>query len=245
MILSSTLLSGCLGEAPPEDNSKIKQTKITVVKEGTGPKIEKGDLVYVLYEGHFEDGTVFDGNMDPGQSVFFFIADTQTVIKAWDQKLVGQREGAEIKLEVAHADGYGAAGQPPKIPPYADLYFDMKILYVLKKSEEHAFTKTDTKVGTGPEVKVGDTVTVHYVGKYLNDKEFDSSRKRGETVTFKVGAKQAIPGVDAGIVGMKAGGSRSIIMPPGLAFGSAGTEDVQGTQVVIFDIDLISVNGKK
>lgn len=245
LVTCALILSGCIGEEAPKDNSKLKKLNIINVKEGDGLVAEKGDLVYVLYEGALEDGTVFDGNMDPGKNVLYFILDTGGVIKGWDEGILGMKEGGERKLEVPPSLGYGPAGSPPKIPPYADLYFTVKLLYVLKKEEESAYVKDDTKIGSGPEVKEGDTVEVHYVGKYLNDKEFDNSRTRGKTVTFKVGAKQAIPGLDTGIRGMKPGGERTLILPPALSFGMAGNESVQGGQVVVFDISLISVNGKK
>jgi len=238
-------LTGCLAEQAPKDTSKLKKLGIEDVKVGDGLVAEKGDLVYMLYEGHLEDGTIFDGNMDPGKNVLYFIMDTGGVIKGWDQGILGMKEGGERKLEIPPSLGYGPVGSPPKIPPYADLYFTVKLLYVLKKDEEHAYVKEDTKVGSGPEVKEGDTVEVHYVGKYLNDKEFDNSRTRGSTVKFKVGAKEAIPGLDTGIRGMKPGGERTLILPPSLSFGMAGNESVQGGQVVVFDVSLISVNGKK
>jgi len=244
LLATGLMLTGCDGQAQPKDTSKLKKLNIIDVKEGTGLAAEKGDLAYLLYEGTLEDGTVFDGNMDPGKNVFYFIVGTGGVIKGWDDGVLGMKEGGERKLEIPPSLGYGPAGAPPKIPPYADLYFNIKLLYVLKKDQEHAYVKEDTKVGKGPEVKEGDVVEVHYVGKYLNDKEFDNSRKRGKTVKFKVGAKEAIPGLDTGVRGMKPGGERNLILPPALAFGMAGNETVQGGQVVVFDVTLVSVNGK-
>ena len=84
-------------------------------------------------------------------------------------------------------------------------------------------TKLVTKeiiVGTGPEAKAGDSVTVNYVGVlYKGGKEFDSSWKRNEPFTFTLGKGQVIPGWDQGVAGMKVGGRRELIIPAELAYG--------------------------
>ncbi len=78
-------------------------------------------------------------------------------------------------------------------------------------------TKLVTKeliVGTGPEAKAGDSVTVNYVGVlYKGGKVFDASWKRNETFPFVLGKSQVIPGWEQGIVGMKVGGRRELIIP--------------------------------
>src|SRR3954447_8007059 len=80
----------------------------------------------------------------------------------------------------------------------------------------------DEKVGDGPEAKKDDTVDVHYTGWLKDGTKFDSSRDRGEPLTFKIGAKRVIPGWEEGVAGMKAGGKRKLIIPPDLAYGARG-----------------------
>ena len=83
----------------------------------------------------------------------------------------------------------------------------------------------DLIVGKGKRAKSGDTVSVKYVGVlFKNGKEFDASWKggKGQTFQFPLGAGQVIPGWDQGVVGMKEGGRRKLIIPPDLAYGAQG-----------------------
>jgi peptidylprolyl isomerase len=97
--------------------------------------------------------------------------------------------------------------------------------------------------GTGDEAKAGDEVTVQYVGvNYKNGKEFDASWDRGEPFSFKLGAGMVIPGWDQGVAGMKVGGRRELIIPPGLAYGPEGSPPAIGpNETLIFIIDLLEV----
>lgn len=105
---------------------------------------------------------------------------------------------------------------------------------------------TDTKIGTGPAAKPGDTLVVQYTG-WLDDhgkkgKKFDSSRDRNEPFTFTLGAHQVIPGWDEGIAGMKAGGERTLVIPPALAYGSEGAGGViPPNATLIFDVELLRI----
>jgi peptidylprolyl isomerase len=105
---------------------------------------------------------------------------------------------------------------------------------------------TDTKVGTGPAAKSGDKVVMQYTG-WLDEngkkgKKFDSSFDHGKPFTFTLGAHQVIPGWDEGIVGMKAGGERTLIIPPDLAYGSQGADSViPPNATLLFDVELVRV----
>jgi peptidylprolyl isomerase len=97
--------------------------------------------------------------------------------------------------------------------------------------------------GTGAEAKVGNEVTVQYVGVgYESGKEFDSSWSRHEPFVFPLGAGQVIPGWDQGIEGMKVGSRRELIVPPELAYGEAGAPPAIGpNETLIFVVDLLAV----
>jgi protein-disulfide isomerase len=101
---------------------------------------------------------------------------------------------------------------------------------------------TDTKVGTGPAVKSGDTITVHYVGTLTDGSEFDSSRKHNQPFTVEIGAGRVIKGWDQGILGMKAGGRRKLTIPSDLAYGDRGMGSViPPKSTLLFDIELLSI----
>ncbi len=97
-------------------------------------------------------------------------------------------------------------------------------------------------VGTGPEAKAGSSVTVNYVGVlYKGGTVFDASWKRNETFPFVLGKGQVIPGWEQGIVGMKVGGRRELIIPSGLAYGAKGSPPtIPPNSALIFVVDLLA-----
>lgn len=100
----------------------------------------------------------------------------------------------------------------------------------------------DVKVGTGASPERGQMVTVHYTGTLENGTKFDSSRDRGTPFTFKIGVGQVIKGWDEGVASMKVGGSRKLIIPANLGYGSSGAGGViPGNATLLFDVELISI----
>ncbi len=106
-------------------------------------------------------------------------------------------------------------------------------------------TKLETKEiikGTGTEAKSGDAVTVNYVGVlYKTGKVFDASWKRNETFPFTLGKGQVIPGWEQGVIGMKVGGRRELIIPASLAYGAKGSPPtIPPNEALVFVVDLLS-----
>ena len=102
---------------------------------------------------------------------------------------------------------------------------------------------TDVWEGDGAEAKAGDTVLVHYVGvAFSTGEQFDASWDRGDPLVFRLGVGQVIAGWDQGVQGMKVGGRRQLIIPPGLAYGDRGAgRDIAPGETLIFVCDLVSV----
>ena len=106
----------------------------------------------------------------------------------------------------------------------------------------------DDVAGAGAVAEAGDSVTVNYVGALTNGTIFDASTNHKETVngfTFNLGAGQVIKGWDQGIVGMKAGGKRTLIIPASLAYGSQAVGDVIPANAdLVFQVELLKVEKK-
>ena len=101
---------------------------------------------------------------------------------------------------------------------------------------------TDIWEGDGKVAGPGDTVQVHYVGvAFSTGEEFDASWNRGEPLEFRHGRGQVIAGWDQGVQGMKVGGRRQLVIPPGLAYGDRGAANViRPGETLIFICDLVS-----
>lgn len=99
----------------------------------------------------------------------------------------------------------------------------------------------DEVVGTGAEAKTGDTVTVNYLGTLENGTKFDSSYDRNQPFTTQIGVGQVIKGWDEGIVGMKVGGKRKLIIPPSLGYGDQAAGSIPPNSTLIFEVELLGV----
>ena len=102
---------------------------------------------------------------------------------------------------------------------------------------------TDLAVGEGAEATAGSTAVVHYVGvAYSSGEEFDASWNRGQSFAFPLGAGNVIAGWYRGVVGMKVGGRRRLVIPPELGYGDRGAGSVIGPgETLIFVVDLLDV----
>lgn len=102
----------------------------------------------------------------------------------------------------------------------------------------------DVQIGTGREAVANTNVTVHYDGRLEDGKEFDSSRRRGQPFQFRLGGGQVIKGWDEGLVGMKEGGKRQLVIPPELGYGRQGAGGViPPNATLVFDVELLRVGG--
>lgn len=101
----------------------------------------------------------------------------------------------------------------------------------------------DIVEGTGAAAKTGDRLTMKYVGVlYATGKQFDASWDRGQDFPFTLGAGEVIPGWDKGMVGMKVGGRRELILPPDMAYGNQGAgADIPPGATLIFVVDLVKI----
>lgn len=101
---------------------------------------------------------------------------------------------------------------------------------------------TDQVEGTGATPQKGQTVTVHYTGTLQNGKKFDSSLDRGTPADFRIGVGAVIPGWDEGLMTMKVGGKRKLVIPGKLGYGPAGRPpEIPPNATLLFDVELLGV----
>jgi hypothetical protein len=99
----------------------------------------------------------------------------------------------------------------------------------------------DIVVGTGVTPTPGQNVSVHYTGTLENGTKFDSSIDRGEAFQFKIGAGRVIKGWDEGVMSMKVGGKRRLVIPSTLGYGSRAMGPIPANSTLIFDVELLAV----
>ena len=237
----------------------LAELLVTELTEGTGTGAVDGDLVIVHYVGvRSADGAEFDNSYDRG-SPFSVTVGAGSVIKGWDQGLVGIKAGGRRQLDIPAALAYGDS--PPDsdvIQPGDDLSFvidavaiipkgdpadapDISIAPTANKTEQ---TFTDLIVGDGPGFEEGQTVAVQLLAFSAADgKLIDSSWETGSPLTFVPGLGQLPPGLEKAVEGMKVGGRRQVEIPFADAFGEAGNADLglPPSTDLIMVLDLVAV----
>lgn len=99
----------------------------------------------------------------------------------------------------------------------------------------------DVKIGTGDPAIKGQTVSVHYVGTFQDGVVFDSSRSKNQPFVFTLGTGQVIKGWDDGIVGMKVGGVRKLVVPSEFGYGAAGRGPIPPNTTLYFEVELLGI----
>ena len=119
----------------------------------------------------------------------------------------------------------------------------------IQGASDMALQKTDLTPGNGAEIKSGQTALVHYTGWLYESgapdhkgKQFDSSLG-GEPFEFQLGAGHVIPGWDQGVVGMKVGGKRNLVIPPDMGYGARGAGQglIPPGATLVFDVELVEI----
>ncbi|KAI3787921.1 hypothetical protein L2E82_00437 [Cichorium intybus] len=227
----------------------------------------KGDKIKVHYRGKLTDGSVFDSSFERGTPFEFELGSGQ-VIKGWDQGLLGMCVGEKRKLKIPAKMGYGERGSPPKIPGGATLIFDTELIAVNGKgaaggdidnisAKSGDVTRvTNHRKGYSFKLKVSIRLffehliyycgsisqnlvkSRHTKGKLTDGSVFDSSFDRGTPIEFTLGIGQ-------GLLGMCVGEKRQLTIPAKMAYEERGHPPViPGGATLIFDTELIAVNGK-
>jgi len=124
-------------------------------------------------------------------------------------------------------------------PPIAENLTSQTPMEITPQPGDEKLVKKDITVGTGAETKAGDTVTVNYLGTLENGAKFDSSYDRNTPFSFTIGKGEVIRGWELGLLGMKVGGKRDLIIPPELGYGAQTQGPIPPNSVLKFTIELL------
>ena len=243
------------------DESKVvtlpSGLKYVIIKEGSGVKPKKGDLIEANYHGLLADGKVFDSSFDRGQSFSTNIGVGQ-VIRGWDEGFQLFNEGTKAVLICPPNLAYGEAARG-NIPANSTLYFHVELIKVTPTKQptmQPPFTYSDqdivtlpsglkmviVKEGKGDVPKTGQTITAHYHGMLPDGKVFDSSFNRGAPFSTQIGVGRVIKGWDEAFTTMKVGTCAVLIIPPDLGYGASGAGGVIPPNATLhFHVELLDV----
>ncbi|XP_056622793.1 peptidyl-prolyl cis-trans isomerase FKBP4 [Triplophysa dalaica] len=207
---------------PKKDGGVLKLVKI----EGTGTELPMiGDKVFVHYVGTLLDGTQFDSSRDRGEKFSFELGKGQ-VIKAWDIGVATMKIGEICQLVCKPEYAYGAAGNPPKIPPNATLMFQVELFDFhgedITNDEDGGIVRRIITKGEGyTKPNEGASVEVCLEGSY-EERVFDERELK-----FEVGDGENFglpPGVEKALQSMEQGEESLFTIKPKYGFGAAGSD---------------------
>lgn len=242
------------GKPEIEATGPVDELVVEDIIDGSGETVQAGDFLIVHYVGvAATSGDEFDSSWNRGQPASFGL---NQVIAGWSQGLVGMQVGGRRTLTIPAELAYGDSGPAPgdSLIFTVDLVaidlsqrIDMDILSEIEDRGEPLIEPAeqvdelvikDDIEGSGQTVEPGDRVTVHYVGVGATEGEvFDSSWSRGQPISF--GLNEVIQGWTEGMVGMKVGGRRTLVIPADMAYGNSGPAP---GDTLIFTIDLIGIS---
>jgi FKBP-type peptidyl-prolyl cis-trans isomerase FkpA len=108
-------------------------------------------------------------------------------------------------------------------------------LATMTKTPEGVYYK-DLNVGTGATIAAGQLIGARYTGWLANGTQFDSNVTAQSPFPFHLGAREVIEGWDLGLVGMKVGGKRQLIIPPSLGYGPNSNGPIPGNSILVFEV---------
>ena len=247
-------------DGPPEAPQVVEEDDYTVTdsglmiydfEEGDGSEVTPGQQIAVHYTGWLEDDTIFDSSI--GREPISVNVGAGEVIQGWDEGLQGMKLGGRRQLVIPAELAYGDGGSG-SIPPGSVLIFEVEVVDISEGPplapatvDEDDYTVTDSGLkfydfeeGSGPEIEAEQQVSVEYTGWLEDGTMFDSSIGR-QPLSLAVGTGTVIQGWDEGLLGMKLGGRRQLIIPAELAYGEAGGGPIPPNAVLIFEVEIVDI----
>lgn len=233
---------------------------------GSGTVIKTGDVLEVEYElATYSTHKIVQSSWT--QAPFYFDYGVDNLIKGWTQGMAGMRVGGEREMTIPPSLGYGATSPGTGVAANDTLIFMINVLAVFTPGTVHdpipagVAGKAPTKLfvpsgaaptnfevdnlinGTGAEATPGKKVKMQYILMTYSSHKVVQSSWTSTPFPFVIGDFQVVTGFNAGVVGMRVGGRRELVIPPSLGYGaSAPGNGIAKNDTLVFIVDLVSVS---
>jgi peptidylprolyl isomerase len=231
-------------------NSGLQFLEIT---KGTGRSPEDGDLITMLFTGSLPDGTVFT-NSTASEEPISAVFGQEQLLPGWEEGIALMKAGGKARMVLPPELAFGEQGFG-MIPPNSQIILEVELVSVEVPPQPSAVSDdelvttdsglqyADLTEGKGAEAEQASIVSTHFTIWVQGDKEdeFVFSSEGGDPVSFIVGGGTVFPGWEEGVLNMKQGGVRQLVIPPDLALGEAGGNGIPPNATVVMEIELVEV----
>jgi len=252
-----------LGIATPPVPTDIKADQLTTsstglqyfdMAVGSGDAAVKSASVTTQYTIWLKTATGYDyiDSSKDSSPLDFVIGRGDVVFPGWEEGVTGMQVGGKRYLVIPPALAFGEQANGV-IPANSTLVMEIELTAMtppqtMTKVDDSKFTTTasglkyyDMVAGSGDAAASGQTVKVNYTGWLEDGTQFDTSVGSGSPFSFTLGQGSVIKGWDEGLVGMKVGGKRQLIIPAALGYGDSGSGIIPGGATLIFEVELVEI----
>jgi peptidylprolyl isomerase len=239
------------------ENATVTETGLQFfeMQPGEGPTPQDGDLVTMNFVASLPDGTEFANSYLQGAPATAIIGSDQ-LLPGWEEGVKMMTAGSKARMVLPPELAFGEEGYG-MIPPNSEIVLVIDIISISapptpSKISVSDLTTTDSglqyydiEVGTGTEAVVGFSVSTHFSIWVQGEAEdrFIGSSNDGQPISFEIGRGDSVfPGWEEGVVGMKVGGERYLLIPAELGFGDTGAGDIPANATLIMEIKLTEAN---
>ncbi|XP_061567479.1 peptidyl-prolyl cis-trans isomerase FKBP10-like isoform X2 [Cololabis saira] len=206
---------------------------------GCGRTAAASDFVRYHYNGTLLSGDLFDSSSLRNGTYDTYLGQGD-LIKGLDEGLLGMCVGERRVIIVPPFLAYGETGQGTKIPPQATLVFEVLMIDMFNPKDDLIVVVKVVPKDCSRRTAVGDYIRYHYNGTFQDGTAFDSSYQRNSTYNTYVGMGYVMRGMDKALQGLCTGEKRRIMIPPHLAYGEEGVENlIPSSAVLVFDVHVI------
>lgn len=234
----------------PDAELEGTELKSATVSPGKGETPRSDQLVEVSWKGWLVDTEIQFADIQPRR----FVLSESDAVPGVNAALAQMRPGETRLLQLPPALAYGQTGDPPLVPRDAEVMMLVTLHGVedvveapeapaeaTADQEDGALKYAILKPGTGAMPKQGDTVSIHVSTFLEGGKRLDSTYTRHAPIDVVVGKGQLFAGLDQGLVKMKVGEKRKLVIPPELAAGEKGRGPIPPNATLVLEVELLGI----